>query len=331
MGAPCFKEYRESKLMSQILELYPLEREESSLNSKNYQDFAENSNAEFTQKNDEQLAPEFTAPIQESNVHVKQQGKTWQYPNEKNFEEAWRSMSQILELYPLEREESSLYFINNKDFGEDSNAEITKKNDEQLAQELTPLIQESNANVEQKGTAQQYPNIKNSEDDKNRGFGEDPNAEFTQKNDEQLAPTFTAPFQEQLVVKVEQNRTTRQTPSVKNSEDDKNKEKKKKLKRKRKNSSTKKTDSYKKHNKNSKDNMMQKLKTNIMEYKIFNRLNGSLKNKEYKFYRLHKALNENLKKKFNQKLLKTTIRELFYHIKISDKYGPKQTNKKRKN
>ena len=89
--------------------------------------------------------------------------------------------------------------------------------------------------------------------------------------------------------------------------------------KKRNESSTEKTDNSKKHNKYSEDNTIQKIKTNIMEYKIYRRLNNSLKNKRYKFYRLHKALNENLKKSFNQKLLNTTIRDLFYYINISDK------------
>jgi len=127
-------------------------------------------------------------------------------------------------------------------------------------------------------------------------------------------------FSQEIYFNQEQNKTTSQSSRVKNPEDD-NKNKKVKLRgRKRKSSFNKKTDDSKVHNRNAKDNTVRKIKTNIMEYKIINRLNRSLKNKGCKFYRLHKALSENLKKSFNQKLLETTIRDLFYYINISDKY-----------
>ena len=73
------------------------------------------------------------------------------------------------------------------------------------------------------------------------------------------------------------------------------------------------------HNKNSEDNMMRKIKTNLMEY-ILNLLNDSLKNKEYKFYRIDKNLMECLKKDFNLRLLNRTIEDIFYNEITSKKY-----------
>ena len=126
---------------------------------------------------------------------------------------------------------------------------------------------------------------------------------LTQKNLEELDQVMT--FSQEIYFNQEQNKTTSQSSRVKNPEDD-NKNKKVKLRgRKRKSSFNKKTDDSKVHNRNAKDNTVRKIKTNIMEYKIINRLNRSLKNKGCKFYRLHKALSENL---------------LFYYINISDKY-----------
>ena len=394
MGLPLIKRSREWKSMSPFSELDPFGSEESSLLSMNIGDgdVAEYLNAEITQKNDERLAPEFTALIQESNVKDEKKGIIWQPPNSKNFEELCKSMSPFSEFGPSRREESSLLNMNfgDGDVAEYLNAKITEKNEEQLAPKNTALIQESNVNdekngtkwqprnlknleveyesmspfsefgpsrreesslshiidkysnaeiiekngeqlsqtsiapiqksdfkVEKHGTTPQYPDEKNSEDDKNGDIAEYSHAEITQKNDEQLPQTFTPPFQESNI-KFEQARTTSQSPSVKNSEDEKKNEKTE-LGKKRNNSGTEKTDDSKKHNKYSKDNTIQKIKTHIMEYKIYRRLNNSLKNKRYKFYRLHKALNENLKKSFNQKLLNTTIRDLFYYINISDK------------
>ena len=400
MGLPLFKISGEWKSIVPFPELDPFGSEESSLLSMNFGDgdVAEYLNAEITQKNDERLAPEFTALIQELNVKDEKKGIIWQPPNSKNFEELCKSMSPFSEFGPSRREESSLLNMNfgDGDVAEYLNAKITEKNEEQLAPKNTTLIQESNVNdekngtkwqprnlknleveyesmspfsefgpsrreesslshiidkysnaeiiekngeqlsqtsiapiqksdfkVEKHGTTPQYPDEKNSEDDKKGDIAEYSNAEITQKNDEQLPQTFTPPFQESNI-KFELAGTTSQSPSVKNTEDEKKNEKTEKiLGKKREESSTEKTDNSKKHNKYSKDNTIQKIKTNIMEYKIYSRLNNSLKNNEkykrYKFYRLHKALNENLKKSFNQKLLNTTIRDLFYYINISDK------------
>jgi hypothetical protein len=129
-------------------------------------------------------------------------------------------MSPFSEFGPSRREESSLSHIIDKY----SNAEIIEKNGEQLSQTSIAPIQKSDFKVEKHGTTPQYPDEKNSEDDKNGDIAEYSNAEITQKNDEQLPQTFTPPFQESNI-KFEQAGTTSQSPSVKNSEDEKKNEK----------------------------------------------------------------------------------------------------------
>lgn len=74
-----------------------------------------------------------------------------------------------------------------------------------------------------------------------------------------------------------------------------------------------------KHGKYSEDNMMRKIKTNLLEY-ILNSLNNSLINKNIKFYRIDKEISENLKKDFNLNLLDRTIYNIFYNTKTSKKY-----------
>ena len=59
-----------------------------------------------------------------------------------------------------------------------------------------------------------------------------------------------------------------------------------------------------------------------MEF-ILNFLNYSLKNKEYKFYRINKKIMECLKKDFNLKLLNQTIKDIFYNEITSKKYRTK--------
>ena len=100
MGLPLFKISREWKSIDPFPELDPFGSEESSLLSMNFGDgdVAEYLNAEITQKNDERLAPEFTALIQESNVKDEKKGIIWQPPNSKNFDELCKSMSLFSEL-----------------------------------------------------------------------------------------------------------------------------------------------------------------------------------------------------------------------------------------
>ena len=78
------------------------------------------------------------------------------------------------------------------------------------------------------------------------------------------------------------------------------------------------------HNKFNKDNIMRKIKSFFFKY-ILIILNGTLKNKYYKFYPLNSSLNEDLKKDFNEKLLKRTIRDIFENSELSKR------NKNRKN
>lgn len=69
------------------------------------------------------------------------------------------------------------------------------------------------------------------------------------------------------------------------------------------------------HNKFNKDNIMRKIKSFFFKY-ILIILNGTLKNKYYKFYPLNSSLNEDLKKDFNEKLLKRTIRDIFENSEL---------------
>ena len=73
------------------------------------------------------------------------------------------------------------------------------------------------------------------------------------------------------------------------------------------------------HNKDSQDNMMRKIKTNVMDW-IVNLLNDSLNDKSVTIYKIDKSINEYLKKDFNIKLMDRTIEDIFSNTKISAKY-----------
>lgn len=75
----------------------------------------------------------------------------------------------------------------------------------------------------------------------------------------------------------------------------------------------------KKHDKYCKDNLMRKLKTNIMRF-VLKMLNNSLNNKSYKFYQIDKSISENLEKKFNIELLDRTIDNIYRTSKICKIY-----------
>ena len=74
------------------------------------------------------------------------------------------------------------------------------------------------------------------------------------------------------------------------------------------------------HNKSKEDNIIRKIKTFIFQH-ILKKLNGSLKNKHDKFYRLNKYLNEEIKKNFNEKLLERTIYDIYKnpHLNLKGK------------
>ena len=74
-----------------------------------------------------------------------------------------------------------------------------------------------------------------------------------------------------------------------------------------------------KHNKFSEDNMMRKIKTNFFKY-INGQLNAKLKNKYFKFLKLDSKISENLKKDFNDSLMKTKIKDIYLNTEISSKY-----------
>ena len=77
------------------------------------------------------------------------------------------------------------------------------------------------------------------------------------------------------------------------------------------------------HDKNSLDNMMRKIKTNLMDH-LVNKLNNSLKDKTYKFYKISSFISENLKKDFNIKLMERTISDIFINTKLSNTYRKKK-------
>ena len=74
------------------------------------------------------------------------------------------------------------------------------------------------------------------------------------------------------------------------------------------------------HNKSKEDNIIRKIKTFLFQH-ILNKLNGSLKNKHDKFYRLNKYLNEEIKKNFNENLLARTIYDIYKnpHLNLKGK------------
>ena len=154
--------------------------------------------------------------------------------------------------------------------------------------------------------------------DFNEGISKIDNERFTAKNENELDQIDKGDSFE-MYFNVEKNGTTA-ISSKKNLSDDKNRKNEKLMGRKKKNPEKASSSNLKIHDKNAEDNMIRKLKTNIMEYKIFNRLNESLNDKTCEFYRLHSDISENLKKDFNEDLMKTKIRDLFYDVNISEKY-----------
>ena len=73
------------------------------------------------------------------------------------------------------------------------------------------------------------------------------------------------------------------------------------------------------HNKFSEDNMMRKIKTNVMEY-FFDKLNGSLTDKSFQFFKITKEVSEELKKEYNMDLMDKTLKEIIYNEPIRQKY-----------
>ena len=73
------------------------------------------------------------------------------------------------------------------------------------------------------------------------------------------------------------------------------------------------------HGKDSEDNIMRKIKTHLVD-QIVILLNKSLNDKEKKFLKIDKTINENLKRDFNMQLMEKTIKTIFTETKISSKY-----------
>ena len=76
---------------------------------------------------------------------------------------------------------------------------------------------------------------------------------------------------------------------------------------------------FSEHNKDSPDNMMRKIKTNLMDWIVII-LNDSLNDKSLSIYKIDKSINEYLKRDFNLELMERTIKDIFSNTKISAKY-----------
>ena len=153
----------------------------------------------------------------------------------------------------------------------------------------------------------------------NEGISKIDNDQFTPQNENELDQIDKGDDFE-IYFNVEKNRTTAPS-SKKNLEEGKNIKNQKLMGRKKKSPiGIPQENNLKSHDRNAEDNQIRKIKTNIMENEIFNKLNKSLKDKTHVFYRLHCDISENLKKDFNEDLMKTTIRDLFYNVNISEKY-----------
>ena len=73
------------------------------------------------------------------------------------------------------------------------------------------------------------------------------------------------------------------------------------------------------HDKFKPDNIIQKIKTFYFRY-VLELLNNSLKDNHYKFYPLDKTLNVNLKKDFNEDLMKRTIYDIFMNSDLNERH-----------
>lgn len=85
-----------------------------------------------------------------------------------------------------------------------------------------------------------------------------------------------------------------------------------------------------KHNKFSEDNIIRKIKTKFLFY-IWNLLNESLLNKNFRFLKIDSNISECLKKDFNISLFDTKIKDLFLNSTISGKYRKEINTSKSRN
>ena len=79
------------------------------------------------------------------------------------------------------------------------------------------------------------------------------------------------------------------------------------------------------HTQLSEDNIIRKLKSNYLKYN-HNLINQSFKDQTLQFLKLDSEINENLKKDYNEKLMNTTIKELYETYPISSKYRKQKTD-----
>ena len=73
------------------------------------------------------------------------------------------------------------------------------------------------------------------------------------------------------------------------------------------------------HSKEKEDNKMKKIRTHLIEF-IVKKLNDSLIDKSYKFYKIDKLVIENLKIDLNLKLNQRTLLDIFLNEKINGRY-----------
>ena len=79
------------------------------------------------------------------------------------------------------------------------------------------------------------------------------------------------------------------------------------------------------HNQLSDDNMIRKIKSNYLKYN-HSQINLSFKDKNIQFLKLDSDINENLKKDYNEQLMRKTFKELYETYPVSSKYRKKKVD-----
>ena len=79
------------------------------------------------------------------------------------------------------------------------------------------------------------------------------------------------------------------------------------------------------HNQLSDDNMIRKIKSNYLKYN-HSQINHSFKDQNLQFLKLDSDINENLKKDYNEQLMKKTFKELYETYPVSSKYRKKKAD-----
>ena len=82
-----------------------------------------------------------------------------------------------------------------------------------------------------------------------------------------------------------------------------------------------------KHTKSRNDNQMVKIKTYAMNF-IYELLNESLSNRNAKFLKINKKINQNINKDYNIELMQKTIKELYENSSINGRYNKYNRDRK---